>query len=126
MMSSYLLSQQVKYTWTITPLSSAAHIPTDRYFSLNRTSTNGLVTTITTDTIHFAETFESQLAPINPTGFGTFLNQSQVGGMNSVDAADVTSVGAGPSTKAVGQIVRWPRWGSRIHCEIIEDLGRYL
>ncbi|KAF8604938.1 hypothetical protein BDV93DRAFT_605807 [Ceratobasidium sp. AG-I] len=117
---------QVRYTWTITPLSSAAHIPTDRYFTLNRTSTNGPITTITTDTIHFAETFPSQLAPVNPAGFGTFLNQSQVGGMSSIDAANPTGVGAGPSTRAVGQIVRWPRWGSRIQCEIIEDLGRYL
>ncbi|KAJ1302513.1 hypothetical protein OPQ81_002832 [Rhizoctonia solani] len=83
---------KVAYTWTITPLSSAQHVPTDRYFYLNRTEKEGNVITTTTETIHFAETFASQLAPNRP----------------------------------VGQIVRWPRWGSRIGCQIVEDLGRYL
>ncbi|KAG9083105.1 hypothetical protein FRC06_004695, partial [Ceratobasidium sp. 370] len=61
---------QVRYTWTITPLSSSAHIPTDRYFAFNRTTRTGDSTTTTTDTIHFAETFEEQLAPAdqNPAG----------------------------------------------------------
>ncbi|QRV80184.1 transmembrane protein [Ceratobasidium sp. AG-Ba] len=74
---------QVKYTWTITPLSSTARIPTDRYFEFCRTTNiNGRSVTIN-DTVHFAETFPAQLAPADqqPAGFGTFLNQSDVGGM---------------------------------------------
>ncbi|QRW08984.1 transmembrane protein [Ceratobasidium sp. AG-Ba] len=121
---------QVKYTWTITPLSSSAHIPTDRYFAFNRTANVNGTATIITDTIHFAETFPDQLAPPNqhPAGFGTFLNQSEVGGMSAADIEDSSArkLGAGPTTRAVGQIVRWPRWGSRIKCQLIEDLGRYL
>ncbi|KAG8760359.1 hypothetical protein FRC12_009580 [Ceratobasidium sp. 428] len=121
---------QVRYTWTITPLSSSAHIPTDRYFAFNRTSHTSDSTTVTTDTIHFSETFPSQLAPPEqqPYGFGTFLNQSEVGGITAADIQDeaTNKVGAGPTTRAVGQIVRWPRWGSRIKCQLIEDLGRYL
>ncbi|QRV94671.1 transmembrane protein [Ceratobasidium sp. AG-Ba] len=72
---------QVKYTWTITPLSSTARIPTDRYFEFSKTTNiNGRRVTIN-DTIHFAETFPAQLAPADqqPAGFGTFLNQSDVG-----------------------------------------------
>ncbi|CAE6419980.1 unnamed protein product [Rhizoctonia solani] len=115
---------KVVYTWTITPLSSAQHVPTDRYFYLNRTETDANVYKTTTETIHFAETFASQLAPVNPSGFGTYQNQSQVGGLGSSESTK--SAGAGPTTKAVGQIVRWPRWGSRIGCQPVEDLGRYL
>ncbi|CAE6338438.1 unnamed protein product [Rhizoctonia solani] len=119
---------KVAYTWTITPLSSAQHVPTDRYFYLNRTKKEGNVLTTTMEAIHFAETFASQLDPIHPSGFGTYQNQSQIGGLTSSESTKSVGVdaGAGPTTKAVGQIVRWPRWGSRIGCQVIEDLGRYL
>ncbi|KAL5640103.1 hypothetical protein ACGC1H_007408 [Rhizoctonia solani] len=118
---------QVAYTWTITPLSSAQHVPTDRYFYLNRTEAEGNVVRTTMETIHFAETFASQLAPVNPSGFGTYQNQSQIGGLGSSESTkSVGLAGVGPTTKAVGQIVRWPRWGSRVGCQLIENLGRYI
>ncbi|GAB1524245.1 hypothetical protein RhiTH_007398 [Rhizoctonia solani] len=119
---------QVRYTWTITPLSSAQHVPTDRYFYLNRTEKDANVIKTTIETIHFAETFTSQLDPDHPFGFGTFQNQSQTAGLTLSDAGKSAGLdaGKGPTTKAVGQIARWPRWGSRIGCQVIEDLGRYL
>ncbi|CAE6468197.1 unnamed protein product [Rhizoctonia solani] len=118
---------QVAYTWTITPLSSAQHVPTDRYFYLNRTETEGNVVRTTMETIHFAETFAAQLDPVNPSGFGTYQNQSQIGGLGSSESTTSTkSAGVGPTTKAVGQIVRWPRWGSRVGCQLIDDLGRFI
>ncbi|CAE6455793.1 unnamed protein product [Rhizoctonia solani] len=122
------LLKKVAYTWTITPLSSAQHVPTDRYFYLNRTSKEGNVITTTMEAIHFAETFASQLDPVHPSGFGTYQNQSHIGGLGSSESTKSTGIdaGTGPTTKAVGQIVRWPRWGSRIGCQIIEDLERYL
>jgi hypothetical protein len=80
------------------------------------------------EAIHFAETFASQLDPVHPSGFGTYQNQSHIGGLGSSESTKSTGIdaGTGPTTKAVGQIVRWPRWGSRIGCQIIEDLERYL
>ncbi|KAF8689612.1 hypothetical protein RHS03_09087, partial [Rhizoctonia solani] len=119
---------QVRYTWTITPLSSAQHVPTDRYFYLNRTEKDANVIKTTIETIHFAEKFTSQLDPDHPFGFGTFQNQSQTAGLTLSDAGKSAGLdaGKGPTTKAVGQIARWPRWGSRIGCQVIEDLGRYL
>ncbi|KAH7338682.1 hypothetical protein B0J17DRAFT_658041 [Rhizoctonia solani] len=119
---------KVAYTWTITPLSSAQHVPTDRYFYLNRTEKDGNVFKTTMETIHFAETFASQLDPEHPSGFGTYQNQSQIGGLGSSETTKSagTEAGKGPTTKAVGQIVRWPRWGSRIGCRLIENLERYL
>ncbi|QRW22058.1 transmembrane protein [Rhizoctonia solani] len=119
---------QVRYTWTITPLSSAQHVPTDRYFYLNRTEKDANVIKTTIETIHFAETFTSQLDPDHPFGFGTFQNQSQTAGLTLSEAGKSAGLdaGKGPTTKAVGQIARWPRWGSRIGCQVIEDLGRYL
>ncbi|CUA67079.1 hypothetical protein RSOLAG22IIIB_07165 [Rhizoctonia solani] len=119
---------QVAYTWTITPLSSAQHVPTDRYFYLNRTETEGNVMTTTMETIHFAETFASQLDPVRPSGFGTYQNQSQVGGISTSESTKSvgSDAGVGPTTKAVGQIVRWPRWGSRVGCKLVENLERYI
>ncbi|CAE7128521.1 unnamed protein product, partial [Rhizoctonia solani] len=119
---------QVAYTWTITPLSSSQHVPTDRYFYLNRTEKHGNVIRTTMETIHFAETFASQLAPDQPSGFGTYQNQSQIGGLSTSESTKSvgSQTGAGPTTKAVGQIVRWPRWGSRIGCQLIDNLERYL
>ncbi|CAE6465083.1 unnamed protein product [Rhizoctonia solani] len=104
------------------------HVPTDRYFYLNRTETEGNVVKTTRETIHFAETFASQLDPVHPSGFGAYQNQSQIGGLSSSESAKAvgSEAGVGPTTKAVGQIVRWPRWGSRLECQLIEDLGRYL
>ncbi|KAF8753811.1 hypothetical protein RHS01_06520 [Rhizoctonia solani] len=102
---------QVRYTWTITPLSSAQHVPTDRYFYLNRTEKDANVIKTTIETIHFAETFTSQLDPDHPFGFGTFQNQSQTAGLTLSDAGKSAGLdaGKGPTTKAVGQIARWPR-----------------
>ncbi|KAF8750518.1 hypothetical protein RHS01_09316 [Rhizoctonia solani] len=110
------------------PLSSAQHVPTDRYFYLNRTEKDANVIKTTMETIHFAETFTSQLDPDHPFGFGTFQNQSQTAGLTLSEAGKSAGLdaGKGPTTKAVGQIARWPRWGSRIGCQVIEDLGRYL
>ncbi|KAG8721727.1 hypothetical protein FRC11_002865, partial [Ceratobasidium sp. 423] len=110
----------VAYTWTITPLSSSQHVPTDRYFHLSHAN-QGENVIKTSETIHFSETFAAQLDPTRPTGFGTYQTHSQIEGLDYSN-----SVGGGPTSKAIGQIVRWPRWGSKIGCQVIEDLGRYL
>ncbi|KAG8737957.1 hypothetical protein FRC10_007471 [Ceratobasidium sp. 414] len=86
-----------------------------RSFTENRLKLNPQARKNVTDEVWFAETYPGQLAP-EGLGFGTFDEQHAT-----------TFLGAGsPVTESRGQIVRWPRWGIRVGCTTIENLGRYL
>ena len=71
------------------------------------------------DTVYFSETSRSQLLP-NGTGFGTFDGNATSA---STDLDTSQTVGNNDPSKPVepGVLLRYPRWGIRIHCEKIPD-----
>jgi hypothetical protein len=69
-----------------------------------------------TDAVHFSETYTRQLVP-GGTGFGTFFPNA------TAVWANATTIGGKPTTTAIGQTIRWPRWGERTVCRTIEEMG---
>ncbi|CAE6406281.1 unnamed protein product [Rhizoctonia solani] len=109
-----LVSTFVGYesTWSLTPFSAAAHLPKDRSFRVPRPDGSG------EDVLHFAETYTRQLVP-GGTGFGTFFPNS------TAVWANATATNRNPSearTMAMGQTLRWPRWGERTICQTMEEI----
>ncbi|KAG8731824.1 hypothetical protein FRC12_019553 [Ceratobasidium sp. 428] len=102
-------------TWSLTPFASAGLIPMGRSFTENRLKLNPQAANNVTNTVWFAETYPDQLAP-NGLGFGTFDDQH---------IANVSKTGP-PVTESKGQVLRWPRWGIRVGCTTLNELGKYL
>ncbi|CAE6465347.1 unnamed protein product [Rhizoctonia solani] len=98
------------FTWSLTPFSATANLPKDRSFRVARPSGSGVE-----DALHFAETYTSQLVP-GGTGFGTFFPNT------TAVWANATTVAGKPTTVAVGQTVRWPRWGERTICQTMTEI----
>ncbi|KAG8722000.1 hypothetical protein FRC08_008096 [Ceratobasidium sp. 394] len=100
-----------QYSWSLTPFSASAHLPKDRSFWIPRQTGSNQ-----TDAVHFAEVYTRQL--INGgAGFGTYFpNMTAVW-------ANATTSGKLESTTAVGETIRWPRWGERTVCQTLNETG---
>ncbi|KAJ7241979.1 hypothetical protein C8J57DRAFT_1367999 [Mycena rebaudengoi] len=92
-------------TWTLSPFSSHGAIPPAVSFMYEN------------DSIYFSETSRSQFLS-NGSGFGTFEVNTTAAAIESDKFGQVTDLGA--STEA-GVLLRYPRWGIRIHCEKFTD-----
>ncbi|QRV87514.1 hypothetical protein RhiJN_15532 [Ceratobasidium sp. AG-Ba] len=100
--------EDYKYTWSITPFAASAHLPKDRSFWITRPTSNK------TDAVHFAEVYTSQLKP-GGSGYGSyFANMTAVW-------ANATTWGKVEKTTAIGETIRWPRWGERTVCRSINE-----
>ncbi|KAJ1308925.1 hypothetical protein OPQ81_004610 [Rhizoctonia solani] len=98
------------YTWSLTPFSVTAHLPKDRSFRVPRPSGSGVE-----DALHFAETYTRQLVP-GGAGFGTFFPNT------TAVWANATTLDKDPRTMAIGQTIRWPRWGERTVCQTMSEI----
>ncbi|CAE6481730.1 unnamed protein product [Rhizoctonia solani] len=100
------------YTWSLTPFSATANLPKDRSFRISRPSGSGVE-----DALHFAETYTGQLVP-GGAGFGTFLLNT-----TAVWAKATTVETSKPNnTMAIGETIRWPRWGERTVCQTMTEI----
>ncbi|CAE6334687.1 unnamed protein product [Rhizoctonia solani] len=106
------------FTWSLIPFSSVGLLPMGRTFQIPRTEHIPHATHNVTDTIHIAETYSDQLLP-NGVGFGTFDEEGTglVGRLRE---------GRDSGRDATGGIVRWPKWGIRVGCQVLDGLDRYL
>ena len=100
------MPQNYLFTWTLSPFSS--HGPIASPVSLPWHN----------ETIHFAEVVNSQLVP-GGTGLGVFDIVDT--NPRSLDTPEAWKVEATESGIAPGSLLRFPRWGIRIHCEKLED-----
>ncbi|KAL0961471.1 hypothetical protein HGRIS_006415 [Hohenbuehelia grisea] len=92
-------------TWTLSPFSTNGGLPpTVNFFWQD-------------DPVYFAETARSQLQP-DGRGFGTFEVNTTI---PDVEKPKGTQNGARPDAMVVGSLIRYPRWGIRIHCRKIPD-----
>ncbi|CAE6505141.1 unnamed protein product [Rhizoctonia solani] len=98
------------FTWSLTPFSATAHLPKDRSFKVARPSGSGVE-----DSLHFSETYTSQLIP-GGTGFGTFFPNT------TAVWANASYMTEKPTTTAIGQSIRWPRWGTRTICQTMTEI----
>ncbi|KAH7335010.1 hypothetical protein B0J17DRAFT_96995 [Rhizoctonia solani] len=106
------------FTWSLNPFASVGLLPMGRTFQVPRTEHIPQATHNVTDTIHITETYTEQLLP-NGIGFGTF------------DESSASIVGKLKESRdsgrdAVGGVVRWPKWGIRVGCQVLDRLDRYL
>ncbi|KAJ7667582.1 hypothetical protein DFH06DRAFT_983175, partial [Mycena polygramma] len=85
-------------TWTLSPFSSHGALPSPISFQWEN------------DTVYFSETTKSQLLP-NGTGFGTFEVNTTATSIQPDNAQQSPN-----ESVAAGVILRYPRWGIRIHC----------
>ncbi|KAG9127848.1 hypothetical protein FRC07_008492 [Ceratobasidium sp. 392] len=100
-----------QYSWSLTPFSASAHLPKDRSFWITRPTASN-----TTDAVHFSEVYTRQLLP-NGSGFGTYFpNMTAVW-------ANATKSGRIENTMALGETIRWPRWGVRTVCRTLNETG---
>ncbi|KAG9123574.1 hypothetical protein FRC07_014679 [Ceratobasidium sp. 392] len=102
-------------TWSLIPIASGGIIPIGRSFTESRLKLNPQASKDVTDTIHFAETYPAQLIGAG-LGFGTFANQH----------TDALSTVRSPVTQSQGQVLRWPRWGIRAGCIVLNELDKIL
>ncbi|KAJ7290676.1 hypothetical protein C8J57DRAFT_1276271 [Mycena rebaudengoi] len=92
-------------TWTLSPFSSHGAIPPVVSFMYEN------------DSIYFSETSRSQFLS-NGSGFGTFEVNTTTASIESDKFGQVTDFGA---SMEAGVLLRYPRWGIRIHCEKFTD-----
>ncbi|CAE6457559.1 unnamed protein product [Rhizoctonia solani] len=106
------------FTWSLIPFSSVGLLPMGRTFQVPRLEHIPHATHNVTDTIHIAETYTDQLLPTG-YGFGTFDEEGTglVGRLRE---------GRDSGRDATGGVVRWPKWGIRVGCQILDGLDRYL
>ncbi|KAJ7727961.1 hypothetical protein B0H16DRAFT_1894321 [Mycena metata] len=96
-------------TWTLSPFSSHGALPPA--ISLEWQG----------DTVYFSETTRSQLLP-GGSGFGTFeVNATAASIETDPSQSTTSSTTASGQTIASGMILRYPRWGIRIHCAKFDD-----
>ncbi|PPR03325.1 hypothetical protein CVT24_012601 [Panaeolus cyanescens] len=98
------------FTWTLEPFSVHGGLPTPLALTWNN------------ETVYFAEVIQSQLQP-NGSGFGTFETDSLVPKNNPVVTTEKHNINSG---LAPGAVLSFPRWGLRIHCELVPDLSTNL
>ncbi|KAJ7122886.1 hypothetical protein C8R44DRAFT_156846 [Mycena epipterygia] len=98
-------------TWTLSPFSSHGALPAAVSFPWEN------------DTIYFSETTSSQLLP-NGSGIGTFEINATAASIQT-GAGQQTSDQFGHSLDA-GVLLRYPRWGIRIHCSKFSDPNTIL
>ncbi|KAF8716041.1 hypothetical protein RHS02_09970, partial [Rhizoctonia solani] len=106
------------FTWSLIPFSSVGLLPMGRTFQIPRTEHIPHAAHNVTDTIHIAETYADQLLP-SGVGFGTFDEEG-------TDLVGRLREGRDSGRDATGGIVRWPKWGIRVGCQVLEGLDRYL
>ncbi|KAJ7727962.1 hypothetical protein B0H16DRAFT_1894322 [Mycena metata] len=104
-----VFSQDFTLTWTLSPFSSHGALPPA--ISLEWQG----------DTVYFSETTRSQLLP-GGSGFGTFEVNATAPSIET-DPSQSTTSSTTPSGKTIdsGMILRYPRWGIRIHCANFDD-----
>ncbi|KAL0949015.1 hypothetical protein HGRIS_009111 [Hohenbuehelia grisea] len=101
-----------RLTWTISPFSTHGGLPPPISFPWEE------------DSVFFSETTRSQLLP-NGSGFGTFDANTTAPTINT--KPDGSNWGSGsPESVSPGQVIRYPRWGIRIHCRKIPDGERNI
>ncbi|KAJ6567347.1 hypothetical protein DFH09DRAFT_457648 [Mycena vulgaris] len=98
-------------TWTLSPFSSHGALPSAVSFLWEN------------DTVYFSEATRSQLLP-NGSGFGTFEVNATAASIQT-DPAQQMNNGAGNSMDS-GVLLRYPRWGIRIHCSKFTDPNTIL
>ncbi|RDB19547.1 hypothetical protein Hypma_013386 [Hypsizygus marmoreus] len=88
-------------TWTLAPFSNHGSLPPVVSFQYKD------------DTVYFSETILSQLLP-NGSGFGTFDSEATDPSIKLDKFKEITT----DASKDVepGAILRFPRWGTRLHC----------
>ncbi|KAK0191490.1 hypothetical protein F5146DRAFT_1048998 [Armillaria mellea] len=93
-------------TWTLSPFSAHGSLPAAVSYPWNN------------DTVYFSEASLSQFLP-GGSGFGTFTENTTT----PTRSTNTASVATDSSTGAIqpGSLLRYPRWGIRIHCEKIPD-----
>ncbi|KAK0231351.1 hypothetical protein IW262DRAFT_1262876 [Armillaria fumosa] len=93
-------------TWTLSPFSAHGSLPAAISYPWNN------------DTVYFSEASLSQFLP-DGSGFGTFTENTTT----PTRSTDTASVPNDFSSGAIqpGSLLRYPRWGIRIHCEKIPD-----
>ncbi|QRV84383.1 hypothetical protein RhiJN_12399 [Ceratobasidium sp. AG-Ba] len=104
-----ILSEQAysnfNITWSLTPFASAGLIPMGRSFTENRLKLNPQAVNNVSDTIcprrHGIWDIDNERTP-------TFSGSGS------------------PVTESRGQVLRWPRWGIRIGCMVLDNLDKYL
>ncbi|KAJ7929139.1 hypothetical protein B0H13DRAFT_2248169 [Mycena leptocephala] len=93
-------------TWTLSPFSTHGALPPAISFPWGN------------DSVYFAETSRSQLLP-NGTGFGTFEVNTTAASIQTNNLQQNTN---GPEKSVdAGMLLRYPRWGIRIHCTRFSD-----
>ncbi|GLB33273.1 hypothetical protein LshimejAT787_0101570 [Lyophyllum shimeji] len=90
-------------TWTLAPFSTHGGLPPVVSFDWNG------------DTVYFSETILSQLLS-NGSGFGTFATETADPSLKLHSTTQPTGDAIEP-----GAVLRFPRWGTRIHCAKIPD-----
>ncbi|KAK0205990.1 hypothetical protein DFS33DRAFT_1256607 [Desarmillaria ectypa] len=92
-------------TWTLSPFSAHGSLPTIISYPWNN------------DSVYFAE---ASLPQFLPNGFGMFTENTTTPTW-STDSASVATDPFRTSAVEPGSLLRYPRWGIRIHCEKIPD-----
>lgn len=93
-------------TWTLSPFSAHGSLPATISYSWNN------------DTVFFSEASLSQFLP-DGSGFGTFTENTTTPTRSTNTASVPTDSSTGDIQR--GSLLRYPRWGIRIHCEKIPD-----
>ncbi|PBK73185.1 hypothetical protein ARMSODRAFT_881019 [Armillaria solidipes] len=98
-------------TWTLSPFSAHGSLPPAISYPWNN------------DTVYFSEASLSQFLP-DGSGFGTFTENTTT----PTRSTNTATVATDFSTGAIqpGSLLRYPRWGIRIHCEKIPDGTRNI
>ncbi|KAJ7499386.1 hypothetical protein FB451DRAFT_1205266 [Mycena latifolia] len=97
-------------TWTLSPFSSHGALPAAVSFSWEN------------DTVYFSETTRSQLLP-NGSGFGTFEVNATAASIQTDPAQEISN---DPDSADTGVLLRYPKWGIRIHCSKFADPNTIL
>ncbi|KAJ7047805.1 hypothetical protein C8F04DRAFT_1060170 [Mycena alexandri] len=95
-------------TWTLSPFSSHGALPPAVSLEWEE------------DTVYFSETTRSQLLP-GGSGFGTFEYNTTAASIETDSQSPSSSTTASGQIIDSGMILRYPRWGIRIHCAKFND-----
>ncbi|KIY63410.1 hypothetical protein CYLTODRAFT_432999 [Cylindrobasidium torrendii FP15055 ss-10] len=96
-------------TWTLAPFSTHGGLP-----SAVSHKWEG-------EEVYFSEAVTQQFVP-DGAGFGTFNDDATSPSIDPLDKVTGSFSGGGISVQT-GSLLRFPRWGVRIHCDKIPDLG---
>ncbi|KAL0949830.1 hypothetical protein HGRIS_009865 [Hohenbuehelia grisea] len=96
-----------RLTWTLSPFSAHGGLPPPVAFTWSN------------DTVFFSETTKSQLCE-DGSGLGTF-ETSTTAPVNTTSSIDEVSSQGLAKDMEPGTLVRYPRWGIRIHCRKIPN-----